>query len=228
MGRIAKNLGATLVALGLVVGATTKANASLVLMSGTGGTISTNNFGFSGYYYDGEGLSNGNQVYRSHPGGGPVALLVVVNSDLSFSLYSDAKAGPYDGSEDSQVGVLNNSSTSLSSITLKGPNSTFGFDGDGINTFGAPGNGKDSTGYGGPQSYFTNITPNQSTGTVNFIGGLAAGASTYFSLELDPASLVGGGITPVSAVPEPSTMISAFVGALTTFGYAWRRRKAKA
>ena len=222
MGRVAKNLGASVVALGLVAGATAEASAVLTLQSGEGPTTLANDYGFTGKYYDRE---SGSPVNQFHPGGGPVAALFVLNADSTFSVYTDAKAGPYDNADDTQVAVLNKSSTALNSLILTGPSGLFGFDGDGISssTYKAPGNGTDKTGYGGALAYFTGYTSTSKSGQVNFVGGLAAGTSTFFSLELAP----GGNITP-TAVPEPSTMISAFVGALATFGYTWRRRKAKA
>ena len=44
--------------------------------------------------------------------------------------------GPYDGSDDTLVGVVNNSNLPVSSIQLASNNGAFGFDGDGIDTFG--------------------------------------------------------------------------------------------
>jgi len=106
-----------------------------------------------------------------------------------------------------------------------------GFDGDGIDTFaGATGNATDTSGYGGPNSFFNNISGNQQAGTVNFIGGLnsfnngtcsAAPCSTYFSLE-EAVTLN----TIVVGVPEPSTwamMILGFVG----LGFMAYRRKSQ-
>jgi hypothetical protein len=72
----------------------------------------------------------------------------------------------------------------VSSIGLTSGNNIFGFDGDGIVAYGLPGNGLDSTGYGGPNAYFTNINASATTGVVNFITPIAArGGTGYFSLE---------------------------------------------
>ncbi|MBV8818394.1 MAG: hypothetical protein JO022_08570, partial [Acidobacteriaceae bacterium] len=57
------------------------------------------------------------------------------------------------------------------------------FDGDGIVTYGAPGNPRDNTGYGGPNAYFTDINGAATSGTVNFITPIPPGGSDYFSLE---------------------------------------------
>lgn len=92
--------------------------------------------------------------------------------------------GPYDNIEDTLVGVINNSSQPISVLGLKSAVTIFGFDGDGIDAFGIPGNARDSTGYGGPNAFFTNINATQTEGTVNFITPIAAnGGTAFFSLE---------------------------------------------
>lgn len=99
--------------------------------------------------------------------------------------------GPFDGREDTLVGVLNQSGHAVSSIDLSSNKDIMGFDGDGITTFtitgtssNVGGNSKDSSGYGGPNAYYTNISNGNDSGTVNFITPVAAnGGSTYFSLE---------------------------------------------
>jgi len=95
--------------------------------------------------------------------------------------------GPYDGSDDTMVGVVNLSNQPIFAIGLKSGLDIFGFDGDGVDTYGAPGNSKDTGalgGYGGPNAYFSNINGAQTSGTVNFVTPLAAnGGTTYFSLE---------------------------------------------
>ena len=86
------------------------------------------------------------------------------------------------------VGVINNSSQPIYSLELTG-NSIFAFAYDGINVYGALGNSSDSTGYGGPNAYFTNIVNYQSDGIVNFITPIPPGGGTsYFSLAAPVAS----------------------------------------
>ena len=146
--------------------------------------------------------------------------LVITVTNSGFTVAngpsSGIASGTYDNSDDSLVGIINNSSSPLSSINISSTTDIYGFDGDGIDTFGAMGNSSDNSaaniaaginGYGGPDTFFTNI--NQTTfasGTVNFVTALAAnGGNTYFSFEnaLVPAQIIQTGGT----VPEPSTLL---------------------
>jgi hypothetical protein len=126
------------------------------------------------------------------------AVLFTINPDGSITTSVDPGIGPYEGVEDTLVGVQNNTtSTTIPSLTLAG-SSIFALDGDGIcanpnPTSGLPGincsgNAADTTGYGGPKSSFVIVDRNN--GTVVFAGGLAPGGSTFFSLE-EPPSVVG-------------------------------------
>ena len=121
------------------------------------------------------------------------AILIVV-TDKSVNVYSDPSQGPYDMIEDTLIGVQNNSSGKLYSLPLSSPNPIFTFDNDGIcgidpNT-GQPYNPAPPCTwpapytYEGPNTSFSGISGDQTSGIVNFPAGLASGASTYFSLEL--------------------------------------------
>ncbi|HSS19660.1 MAG TPA: Calx-beta domain-containing protein [Pyrinomonadaceae bacterium] len=108
-------------------------------------------------------------------------IITVTDTGASLSLTGQP---PYDDIEDTLIGVVNNSNLPIHSLGLNASLTIFAFDGDGIDTYGIPGNSMDSTGYGGPNAYFTNIDPSQRSGIVNFIVPIAAhGGTAYFSLE---------------------------------------------
>jgi PEP-CTERM motif len=143
----------------------------------------------------------------------------------------------YDGLEDQLVGVVNNSGSTLSSISLTGSD-IFGFDGDGAGepgvfctvdltggTHGCLAGGTfGPSGYEGPNTSFT--VTDFDNGKVNFTGGLASGSTAWFSLE-EPASLqglvVGGGGGGGTGVPEPSSILLLGSGLVSLFGLARRR-----
>jgi lysophospholipase L1-like esterase len=132
-------------------------------------------------------------------------ILLVVNPDQTISVVGDSSVGPYDGSDDTLVGIVNNSGSAISAITVSGPGSGLaGFDGDGICTYATGGTtggsgagytgdsycdaqqlaGTDPEDYSGPDNSFT-LDPNSADDVeVDFTAkGLAAGASSFFSLE---------------------------------------------
>jgi len=116
-------------------------------------------------------------------------ILIVINPGGSLSVLKDATQGPYDGVEDTLVGVLNNSGAPASSIHLSASSSppAFGFDGDGLCTF-ITCTWANPTTYEGPNTAFANISTDMNSGDVTFATPLANGASAYFSLEGDLAA----------------------------------------
>ena len=111
-------------------------------------------------------------------------LLLVVNPDRTVSVQGDPAVHPYDGLDDTLVGVVNNSLTSVSAITVTGPRSGLSlFDGDGLCTYGVAGCPFGATGYEGPNTKFVTDSALRDKAEVDFTGGLVPGQSRYFSLE---------------------------------------------
>ncbi len=131
---------------------------------------------------------------------------IVITITNQGATVSTTGQGPYDGIDDTLVGVVNNSTLPVSSLELQSSFDIFGFDGDGIETFGIAGNNRDSTGYGGPNAYFTNISVDQMRGTVNFITPIPANGGTgFFSLENALNSATACSSVLNNAVPKPAS-----------------------
>jgi hypothetical protein len=153
--------------------------------------------------------------------------------------------GPYDGDDDTLVGVFNNSSLTITSIPLSSTanqdGGIFAFDGDGPCTqtphpAGCPPNNAfpgdtssngfpgDPTGYGGPGVTFSGIAANHRSGIVNFNPGITPGGSAWFGLE--EALTLAGDITPgpPNGVPEPTSLICVMSGIGLLGLVRWRRR----
>jgi hypothetical protein len=107
---------------------------------------------------------------------------IITVTDSGVTIVSTGQ-GPYDNIEDTMLGVINQSSRPVGALGLKSASTIFGFDGDGIDIYGVPGNPLDNTGYGGPNAYFTDVSSDLTAGTVRFITPIPAGGTAYFSLE---------------------------------------------
>ncbi len=112
-------------------------------------------------------------------------VLITITPTGRLSVQVDPNVGPYDGADDSLVGVVNNSGATVYGISLTG-NNIFGFDGDGICTFVACSYPNPTT-YEGPGTSFSIIDAN--SGTVNFTNGLGNNGFLYFGLEGPPSSV---------------------------------------
>jgi N-acetylmuramoyl-L-alanine amidase len=112
------------------------------------------------------------------------AMLITISPNGALSIQQDPAIGPYDGSDDQLVGVVNNSSSVVFGIQLSGQN-IFGFDGDGIVNYGGAGNPNDPTGYAGPGVTYT--VQDVNNGIVNFENGLPDQGFAYFGLEGAPS-----------------------------------------
>jgi hypothetical protein len=154
---------------------------------------------------------------------GPELIITIHANGTANVTTSSPDQGPYDGSEDTYIGVINNYGSSIKSLTLTTSPFAFSFDGDGIDAFGAPSNPMDLTGYGGPNAFFTNFTSNGTTGTVNFINPIPAnGGTDYFSLE-EPLAGANFVVTVGAAVPEPTSLALFGLGTVGLAGWRLRR-----
>ncbi len=222
-------LAGMLLALGVV--------SSASAQSYPGPYSNTGNYTYDGYSWQGFGAD-------MYP-----AQIIVINSAGAASLVATGQ-GTYDQVEDTYVGVINNYSGPISSLALTGAlgEDIFGFDGDGVDTYGATGlnpvpnyesspplwlpNAKDTSygGYGGANAYFTNINTSTlyttgETGIVNFITPIAPGGNSYFSLEenLTSADFSVPHINP--SVPEPTSILAwSLLGGL---GMVWQWRRSR-
>ncbi len=143
---------------------------------------------------------------------------VITRSSAGVYSVASTGVGPYDGSDDSLVGFVNNGNDTVFSLTLTGSN-IFGFDGDGVDKY-SGGGLYGTTGYEGPGTSFTVTDFNN--GKVNFASGVAAGKSIWFALESNLSNASGPPIT-VTGTPEPETWALMLAG-FGAIGAVMRRR----
>ena len=162
-----------------------------------------------------------------------------VNASGAATAFSVATAspdqGPFDGVEDTLIGIVNSAPATLNTIALSGiagGDGIFDFDGDGACPAGSyspsptaaqcGSSTQNPTGYGSAGVSFTGIGGTlDSVGTVVLTGGLATGASTWFDLEGPvTATIISGG----GGVPEPASLV--LIGTGLSALYFMRRRKA--
>ena len=113
--------------------------------------------------------------------------------------------GPYDGHDDTLVGIVNNTDQAISTVTLSSSSDIFGFDGDGICADPYDGQWTNTcpygtAGYEGPGTSFSNISGDKKSGTLHLSPALEPGAHTFFSLESD---LTGAGFV----IPAKFTVV---------------------
>ncbi|TMK58957.1 MAG: RHS repeat-associated core domain-containing protein [Actinobacteria bacterium] len=121
--------------------------------------------------------------------------LLVDITGAGIAILQDPSQGPYDAVEDTLIGAINRSSKSVSRLSLVSNTDLFGFDGDGLCFYGIAGCPFGPTGYEGPRTSFSSISPDLASGVVEFSPPLEPGESTYFSLEesLSSTTVVSGG-----------------------------------
>jgi hypothetical protein len=121
--------------------------------------------------------------------------ILIYVTDSGATVLTDPSQGPYDGGDDTLVGVVNASDKAITSLSLSSDTDIFGFDGDGICTYsgwpaqsGCP---YGPTGYEGPG---TQLDANGSdSGKVVFTNTLSPGGVAYFGLEDSPVKLTKQG-----------------------------------
>jgi hypothetical protein len=153
------------------------------------------------YVLSSSGLASANScpASGSNPLGSATACVnITLNSNNTVSITNPTSGSAiFDvSSDDTLISVTNNSGATVNSLHLVSTLPIFGFDGDGTlsNVNGALNN------YNGPLTSFSNIAPNLLNGDVNFTGGLANGAGTFFGLE---ENVTAASFVHVSGVPGP-------------------------
>lgn len=137
-------------------------------------------------------------------------ILLMVEPSGSITVYHDSSVGPYDGGDDTLVGIYNNSGKPISAVTVTGQGTGLGgFDGDGLCTYNSC-SWPNPTTYEGPDNTFVTSSALPDSAEVDFTTPLAQSATTYFSLEGDLSSamvtarqgaLQGLQVTPTSGLP---------------------------
>ncbi|HEV7566490.1 MAG TPA: hypothetical protein VGO31_11070 [Microbacteriaceae bacterium] len=133
------------------------------------------------------------------------ALLIRITPSGQAGVYGDPSQGPFDGIEDTLVGVQNDSTSSIASIPISSSTGKglFGFEGDGLCTF-ISCTWAAATGYEGPGVSFTNISTDLTSGTVVFSPAVPPGGRAYFSLEEALAT-----VPPFDINPGPPNGVTA-------------------
>ena len=173
---------------------------SMILVGITGPLISVGAASASTSYFNTSPPFNECPAVRSDSSCG---ILIDVTSS-GASVLSNPSMGPFDGADDTLIGIVNNSDQVVYDLALHSSSNIFGFDGDGVCHYNST-YCYGPTGYEGPGVTFSGIGNGDTSGTVNFTPGLAPGASGWFSLEESLVSSdisVGSGQSIISILEQ--------------------------
>ena len=124
-------------------------------------------------------------------------LVITFNADGSVT--AAGTGNPY-AAADEYIEIINDRPGNLTALNLATPAGAaagiFAFEGRGIGYFGGGWNARDTTGFGGADAYFTDMSSTRTTGTVDFVGtGIdGGGGEGYFSVR---------GVIDVNAIVAP-------------------------
>jgi hypothetical protein len=154
-------------------------------------------------------ISEGEANAQCPPVGADVGCGAVITVTKTAASIFPTGQPPYDQVEDSLVGVINNSNQPIRAMQLRSAVPIFAFDLDGLcgtnitpQPAGCP---FGPTTYEGPGVSFSNISPDQTTGTVNFNPPIPTGGGmAYFSLEEDIRNVCSCSDVLNHSVPSPT------------------------
>jgi hypothetical protein len=179
----------------------------------------------------GTGVAGPNGAFAHSPDAAATGCNVVITINANGSISTTVPdSQPYDGSEDTLVGVVNNSASPVGSLNISG-SGIFDLDGDGHCTYtftgnsycaGAAASGTDPQDYYGPNTTFANIAASTDSGTVAFNPPVGAGGGTsYFSLENPPTASLTVTVGP-TLTPAPGTFVLLGIGIALLCGWTLR------
>ncbi len=144
------------------------------------------------------------------------SLLIWITDQGTFVLGDTNQLFPYDGADDTLVGVRNDSHTTYTSLPISSEGAAiFAFDNDGLCTYLGTPPYCGVTGYEGPGVTFADIDVDKHSGVLQFAPPLTPGSRTFFALE---AALT---TTPPNNIDVPPPIGSPFCIAQSDDGWVF-------